>query len=398
LGVIGLRVAEWLVEHGACHLVLNGRTGLPDRSEWDGLSTGASAYHRVRAIQNLEARGATITILQSDLSKPEAGATLMAAFTPGELRGVFHAAASFNGTLIQNLSAEEALPVLGAKMIGTSLLSQLIRNVGADFLVLFSSTSSLFGSRGLSVYAAGNQFLDAFAHESRAAGLSVLAVNWGLWEELGYLPEETRKNYLRAGMHSMPSADTLAALGRVMSTTETQMTIAQIDWIALKGVYQARGRRPMLDQIANRSASSSSSQAKRAETQTDRLTALTRLPEPERSRRLEDMIRREAASVLGISIDEVDPQQGLFDMGMDSLMSVELRARLEKSFSRKFPSTLTFNYPNVQAITGYVAGLIQSQSPIPEPVPAQLPPPRSDPDTRSEDELAAILSNALQSI
>ncbi|HXC26243.1 MAG TPA: type I polyketide synthase [Gemmatimonadaceae bacterium] len=402
LGIIGLRVAEWLVEHGARHLVLNGRTGLPPRSEWDQLSPGTSDFRRVRAMRNMEARGATVTILQADLSHADAGDVLTAAFTPGELRGVFHAAATFDGTLIEQLSAETVLPVLRPKMLGTGVVSDLVRTLGADFLVLFSSTTSLFGSRGMATYAAGNQFQDAFAHESRAKGIPVLSVNWGLWEELGYLPEETRKFYLRAGMHSMLAADTLTALGRVMSTDETQLMVAQIDWTALKGVYQARGRRPLLDEIANRPATSARTNAKSVETPADRLAAFSQLSEPERSRRLAEMIRREAASVLGLGIEEVDPQQGLFDMGMDSLMSVELRARLEKSFNRKFPSTLTFNYPNVQAITGYVAGLIQSQSPSPTPepapVPEQLPSRESEPDTRSEDELAAILSSALQSI
>jgi acyl carrier protein len=119
---------------------------------------------------------------------------------------------------------------------------------------------------------------------------------------------------------------------------------------------------------------------------------------------LVELIRIEAASVLALRADEVDPQQGLFEMGMDSLMSVELRARLEKTFGRKFPSTLTFNYPNVQALAGYVSGLVASQSPAPpsHPKPAQPTQQQTqqipDLDSQSEDELAAILSQALQSI
>jgi acyl carrier protein len=128
------------------------------------------------------------------------------------------------------------------------------------------------------------------------------------------------------------------------------------------------------------------------------------LPAPERNRRLLDLVRTEAASVLGLGAEEVDLQLGLFDMGMDSLMSVELRSRLAKAVGRKLPSTLTFNYPNVNALAGYLGTLLTAEtttttmaSPV-ESAPAAPTPARVDTDSLSEDELAALLADSLQTL
>jgi acyl carrier protein len=208
----------------------------------------------------------------------------------------------------------------------------------------------------------------------------------------------------------MPSADALDALGRALAANETQLTIAQIDWTALKAVYQTRRRRPMLEQVANRPAPVRTAQA--AEPAENSLATLATLPESERKRRLVDLVQTEAATVLALRPHEVDSQLGLFEMGMDSLMSVELRARLERRLSRKLPSTLTFNYPNVQALAGYIDGIVASQSiastpavasPVTSSVAPATPAPSSAEspslaDDRSEDEIAALLSDALNSL
>jgi len=135
------------------------------------------------------------------------------------------------------------------------------------------------------------------------------------------------------------------------------------------------------------------------------LSEIAALPEAERSRRLLEIVRTTAASVLALQPEEVDPQLGLFEMGMDSLMSVELRSRLERAVGRKLPSTLTFNYPNVRALAGYLEGLVTPKpaAPAAPATPAPTPAPAAtladvDSDAMSEDEIAAMLSDALQSI
>jgi acyl transferase domain-containing protein/acyl carrier protein len=401
LGNIGLRAAEWLVEHGAREIVLNGRTGLPDRDKWDGLGAGSPAFRRVVAVRGLEERGASVSILKADISQPEGRALLREAFSPGELRGILHAAAVFGAHPIDTLGRDDLAMVMRPKMLGAIAVADLARATGADFLVMFSSTTSLLGSSGMAAYAAANQFVDSFAHQLRSDGVQALTVNWGTWDELGDVTEEGRRNYIRAGLYPMPSADALDALGRIIGMRDAQVTIAQIDWTALKSVYQARRRRPILDIVSNRQAAARVETASSAPT--DVFATLATLTDSERSRKLVDIIRGEAASVLALGADEVDPQLGLFEMGMDSLMSVELRSRLEKTFARKLPSTLTFNYPNVNALAGYMSGLMTIKtpaatvsSPVTTPEPVVLTNVESD--ALSEDDIAAMLSDALQSL
>jgi len=406
LGHLGLRTAEWLVANGARNVVLNGRTPLPHRDSWNDLAEDSPDFNRVRVVRELEAAGANVTVLAADLAEPAVGAVLDSIFAPGELRGVFHAAAVFDGHATDDLTEDELAAVTRPKMLGAIVLSELIRRTGADFFVMFSSTTALFGSGRMSAYGAANAFLDSFAHTLRSSGIPALSVNFGSWNELSHVPEAARQTFLLSGLHPMKSNEVLGALGRVMNGDAAQVTLAQIDWTVLKSVYEARRRRPLLANVANRRQQD---RPIRSAPVTDTVTRLGLLAGTDRSRALMEIVRKEAASVLALSPDEVDPNLGLFEIGMDSLMSVELRARLERTFERKLPSTLTFNYPNVRALAGYLEGLVapKPSSAVATTVAQSIAPniavvnpatPQSDHGAMSEDELAAMLSDALQSL
>jgi acyl carrier protein len=252
----------------------------------------------------------------------------------------------------------------------------------------------------MAAYAAANQFLDGAAYQLRGRGIAALSVDWGTWDELGRATAEARASYLRGGLHPMPSGLALDALGRAIEADLSQVTIARIDWTALKNVYEARRPRSLLARVSNPETPRTAPPAAPTPA-ADPLAALGNLSEAERPRRVLDLVRREAAAVLAVRPDEVDPNRGLFEMGMDSLMSVELRARLERVVGKKLPSTLTFNYPNVRALTGYLIGVIAPRPAEPAPAaptPAAPPAPRASTDSQSEDDLAALLSDALKSL
>jgi acyl carrier protein len=233
-------------------------------------------------------------------------------------------------------------------------------------------------------------------------------VNWGTWDALGDLSEELRRRYVRGGLLPMPAVQALDLLGRLLGAPDAvQLTVAQIDWTALKSVYEARRRRPLLEHVSDRQAAPS--RATTPDAPLDVMAVLGLLPTADRQAGLTELVRVEAASVLGVRPDEIDPQHGLFEMGMDSLMSVELRARLERAVGRRLPATLTFNYPNVRALVLYLDGLIASAPVTPAATPAATPASRSAAapptatlddlsDDLSEDEIAAMLSDAIQSL
>jgi myxalamid-type polyketide synthase MxaE and MxaD len=286
--------------------------------------------------------------------------------------------------------------MLRPKVRGTWVLHELTRDLPLDFFVLFSSTTALWGSRDLGHYAAANQFLDAFAHHRRALGLPALTINWGTWDEMRVASSEERDVVARSGLNPMPSDQALQVLGELLASETVQQTVASVDWDRLKAIYEVRRARPFLSLVATPRPARPPGQDQAPSELSARLAAT----EPDQRRAVVVEFLRDAVSrALGIqSADAVDADQGLFEMGMDSLMSVELKARIERALDRKLPSTLTFNYPNVNAL----ADFLTADSAVPETAVEPEAPIDDDPvttavdhDELSEDELAALLTARL---
>jgi myxalamid-type polyketide synthase MxaE and MxaD len=263
---------------------------------------------------------------------------------------------------------------------------------------MFSSTTSLLGSRGLAHYAAANQALDALAHYRRARNLPALTVNWGTWDAMGDTPAEQQREYLRTGLHAMRSAAALNALGRLLAARDTQAAVAQIDWEVLRPIYEARRRRPLLSELSTHTHRTPAPSPLLQETE-----FAAHLAASSPSDRLEfvlERVRAHAASVLAVQPHEVDVNAGLFEMGMDSLMSVELKGRLQKAAGISLPSTLTFNYPTVRALASYLLEQLAPPLPAQEVQHEPEPPAVTSPDTDqcSEDELAMLLAATLKTI
>jgi acyl carrier protein len=344
-----------------------------------------------------------VRIAALDVSDSTQLSNLAARFKPGELRGVIHTAAAFDRTLLKDLSASALHDVLRPKVHGSWALHEWTRSLTLDFFVLFSSTTSLLGSQTFGAYAAANQFMDALAHYRRAAGLPAVSINWGTWEQMGDTPEEDRKAYLLGGIHPMSSAQALDGLDSALGGDESQTIVANIDWSVLKPLYEARRARPLLSHL---STVVPPARTVRPAEPADLITQLADASQEARERIVVDAVRSHAAAVLGVKPAEVSVNFGLFEMGMDSLMSVELKARLEKCTGRSLPSTLTFNYPNVGALSSYILRLLTESLPrVPENPPrgvqstitSATKSPREE-EELSEDELAAKLAEALRTI
>jgi acyl carrier protein len=166
--------------------------------------------------------------------------------------------------------------------------------------------------------------------------------------------------------------------------------VASIDWALLKNAYQVRRERPFLSEVGLQATAES---ARVEVVRTDRL--VDRILTADDRARLPiamDTVRKHAAEILELSdVHIITPDQGLFEMGMDSLMSVELKNRLEREIGRPLPSTLTFNYPSVRALAGYLVAAAA-------PAAAVSDPPSGAPaiDDMSEDDLASLLSAHLE--
>jgi acyl transferase domain-containing protein/SAM-dependent methyltransferase/acyl carrier protein len=361
LGGLGRKLAGWMAQRGAGHLVLIGRSGLPERSEWDRLRENDPSRAVVNAIRAAERFGAEVTVERVDVGNPESVSTLLhqMGLSGRPLRGVIHCATAIDFRPITAIDSAAWQSMFRAKVRGAWILHELTRTLPLDFFILFSSAACQLGARDLAHYAAANQFLDGLASYRRSMNLPALSVAWGEWDETRSLTREQREFFERSGLVPMDSNLAFRAMFELAIAGVGQRMVADIDASLLKPAFELWGRRPFLDCVgAGLPAACESAKP----------VATTAQPPPESSELfLADMapedrrelvtvrVIKEVAQVLGIDVPEsIDPERGLFDMGLDSLMSVQLRKRLEVSFGRALPKMLTFTYPTVAALTRYL--------------------------------------------
>ncbi|NBD13542.1 type I polyketide synthase [Corallococcus silvisoli] len=357
LGGLGLQVARWLVARGARHLLLSGRTELPAPGEWASLPADSPLTSRVKALRELQSQGATVRYLRCDVGEPEQVRALIEACGQGPvpLVGLFHAAGVSAHRALRETGPEVLSSVFHPKAMGAWMLHELTRHLPLHCFVLFSSASSVWGSQGMAAYAAANHFLDALAHHRKAQGLAATCINWGRWSEGGMAgSEQAQRFFSQVGLEAMPTEAALTLLGHLVGAGVTQRTVAAVDWSRFKPLLEARRHRPLLEAISV-GASAAKAPAEQGAARSELLSRLEEAPSGRRRGVLQEFVRAEAARVLGAEPSALTPGQGFFQMGMNSLMSVELKNHLERSLRHKLPSTLAFEYPTVAELTDFLA-------------------------------------------
>ena len=362
LGGLGPKIALWLAEQGARRVVLLGRSGRPDAS--------AAA-----TIEALRAQGTEVIVERADVADHETMGRLFTrlldAGTP--IRGVVHAAAAIGFQALAQLTPAELGAALRAKVQGSWVLHELTRATELDLFVLFSSGTTLFGAKGLAAYATANQFLGALAWHRASLGLPATCVDWGAWSEIRLLGEATHNGVEQLGFRPMTDAAAFDILGGLVHERVPQCMVAGIDWPVACAAYQAHGPRAFLEDFArDLPAPAVAAQAAAAPTEPDLRTALALVPARERRDQVAGVVREELARVLGLpGAQSVDTAQGFFELGLDSLMAMQLRRRLTTRVGIDLPATLTFNYPSVAVLTDHLLGLLApSAAPDAQPEPA----------------------------
>ncbi len=357
MGSVGLQVARWMVDQGVRHLTLTGRQGLPARS-------GSPA---VEVVRELEEAGAEVNVMAADSSDSAQMAKVFATFDGDSptLAGVIHAAAVIEFESLEDIDLDRFLDVVRAKVAGSWILHEQTAKLELDFMVFFSSMAAIGGFPQLGHYAAGNSFMDALAHHRRALGLPALSINWGLWSDARSTSDENRQLFERIGLRQMSSERALRVLRHVLAGNSTQKTIASVDWDTFRSVYESRGARNFLSRLAERPESSSSKSTMSTQPIQSALRNRLNTADPaDVLRILQETICDVTATILGVSVTEVAGRtDGFFQMGMDSIMTVELRRRLETLLQTNLMTTLAFEYPTVERLTNYLASEILELEP-----------------------------------
>jgi len=265
------------------------------------------------------------------------------------IRGVVHAAAVLQDGLLVQLDATQLNTVLRPKMIGGWLLHRLLKDTPLDFFVLFSSAGSLLGQAGQGNYAAANAFLDALAHHRKAQGQTAMSINWGAWENLGFADTAGGKRLAARlallGIGSMPAEQALEVLQRLLGHDAIQVVAVPVDWRAYREFYRAGTEPRLLRQLFSEDADIP--RHANGSGEKSGLTAATLLaadPE-ERHQLLQSYLSAQVARVLGLGASKLDLQQPLSNLGLDSLMAVELKNRIAVD--------LKVNVPVVKFLQGF---------------------------------------------
>lgn len=378
LGGLGVPLARWLVERGARHLVLAGRS--------------APAPAVQEALRGLAADGAEVRGVQMDVSREADVSRVLQeiAATPWALRGVVHAAGVLDDGLVGQQTWEKFGRVLGPKVAGSWHLHRLTRGLPLDWLVLFSSATSLLGSPGQANHAAANAFQDALAHHRRARGLPTLSINWGPWSEIGAAAQRDFGARVKTkGIGTIAPAKGWRAWARLAEKLPTQAAVVPVSWPEVPANLTAA---PFFSEVRAAAPALASEAATPAE-------AWATLPLAERTTRLLAEVRTQVARVLGLDgPGRVDPAQGFFALGMDSLTSVELRNRLQARVGRPLPSTLAFDTPTAEKLAAYLAGLWEEGESMAAGRSAPAPAPAANGASlaASEDAAIAIVGLALR--
>jgi acyl transferase domain-containing protein len=346
LGGVGFAAAEWIVKRGGRYLVLVGRAGPSD------IQLQTLKHHRES--------GAYIEVIQADISRRSDVAEIVDRIrnVMPPLRGIIHTAGIVDDALLANQNAERFSRVLSSKIEGTWNLHLMTRELPLDFFVLFSSVAAVLGSRSQANYAAANAFLDGFAHLRKAAGLPALSINWGAWSGNGMAAAQGTRGEARLtaqGVRSIEPEQGFDLLERLIAGEHAQVCVFPVDWTTFTAQYPGRLSALPVPVLAAKKDSIA-----RGRVGDDSL--LQRLREsPARQARqvLRNHIRGEAAKVLGFPLHRVGFQLGFSEMGFDSLMALEFRDRLQMDLGTKLSSTLTFDYPTIDALSDYVGTLLK---------------------------------------
>jgi acyl carrier protein len=240
--------------------------------------------------------------------------------------------------------------------------------------------------------------------------LRALSVNWGTWQGTRVAGEADKEQFVKTGLHSMPDAQALAALEHLISTDRVSAVVASVDWDALRAVYETSRARTLFAEMRSRPRAENATITLRKSADADSEVSL-RLKNASPAHRRDILIahlRSQACIILGFDLSrEIELEQGLFDMGMDSLMAMEFKGRLQRSLAVPLPSTLTFNYPTIKALTNYLlsealrfdsAPAQEKAAPIPTPAPARVVSVDYSSGDLSEDEISDLLLKKLEQI
>lgn len=356
LAGLGLLTAQWLVEHGARHLVLMGRSG-------------PAEFARER-IAEMEQAGASLTIVQGDVTREadvrQALALIREKLPP--LRGLIHSVGVLDDGALLQQNWQRFNSVLGPKIDGAWLLHRHTAGMGLDFFILYSSMSSVLGQRGQGNHAAANAFLDGLAQHRRRRGLAGTSIHWGAWSEIGAAAaRHVGERVSTQGIGVITPQKGLEVLQLILAEHAVEVGVLPVNWSVFARQFAALPA--FYSELVSVPTPPSTTAATAASSPPAIMQQLATAPLTKRRGLLAGYVKAQAAKVLGLEASyPIDQEQPLQKLGLDSLMAVELRNLIGSGLGlpRSLPATLLFDYPSIAAVADYLASEVFKWEEAPE--------------------------------
>jgi amino acid adenylation domain-containing protein len=354
LGGSGLEMARWLSENGAHHIVL--------------ISRNEPSEIGVKKINNIEKSGCVISVKKADISDQK-GLTgifnsLRESMPP--IKGIFHLAGVLEEGDILRQDLATIGNVMGPKIEGAWNIHLLTLKDPLDFFVLFSSISSLWGGHGLGAYTAANTFLDTLVHYRKMKGLPALCVNWGAFSHVGMIAGDHAGARIRekAGIVPFDPSEVLSYLSIAMCKNTPQVCIAKINWP--KFLQQAPSEMlPFFSYMAEEGEVHAVRDKESATKENDFLSQFHNSSPDKQIEVLESYLKQKIADSLHLNIEDIEKDEDLIQMGLDSLIFLELSQTLTKKLQIKIVPHKLFKEPTIQALAKSFAEDIRSKKNIP---------------------------------
>jgi acyl transferase domain-containing protein/NADPH:quinone reductase-like Zn-dependent oxidoreductase/acyl carrier protein len=350
-GALGVTTARWLLAKGATQVTLISRGGGSEAAL--ALATEFPESVRIERADVADHDEMRVVLERVRESAP--------------LRMVIHAAGELRDGVLAQASEESLAAAMRTKVEGARILEKLTAGDELLATVYYSSLVGVVGGAGQGGYAAANAFLDGMAEDRNERGLRTLSVDWGAWGEGGMatrLSESATARAARQGFKPMHGTAALDAMENVLLSGRATVAIADMDWGRFGEQYVgSKAARFFAEFLPAAKKTEMKPAASANETKKGGLEEILAGPKPEQAERMETYVRQAARKVLGLSAGRPMPAEtALQEMGLDSLMALELRNVLAQAAGRPLSATLLFDYPTIRSLSGFLIGLLMPES------------------------------------
>jgi acyl transferase domain-containing protein/NADPH:quinone reductase-like Zn-dependent oxidoreductase/NAD(P)-dependent dehydrogenase (short-subunit alcohol dehydrogenase family)/SAM-dependent methyltransferase/acyl carrier protein len=389
-GGFGKVLAHWLVEGGARQLVLTSRSG-PSTPEGTDF------------VKSLRAQGVDVRVVHADIGSPADVARLTEEIRTAArpLKGIFHLAMVIDDAPLVSLNRDRIRNVMAPKARGAWLLHESTRDFELDCFVMFSSVSSIFGNPAQGSYGAANAFLDSLAHHRHALGLPALTVNWGVLGGEGYVARNKRvaEFLARQGTTELSPKEVMTLLGSALTAGQTQVMAIRVDWAKWRQFFRGMQENPLLERIFE----TVENQESGGPASDFRLKIESAAPE-ELEGIIGQAVRDAVSAVLRVKPESLRDDQPLTDLGLDSLMGVEIENSIEGSLGVALPQASLIRARTVGQIVALIAehlgakatgGMLAATS-KPAIAPETASTDEVNLEALSDEEIAGLLGESLE--